>query len=128
MADEAGSNYVVIFNYAEDIDGRFGIMQDAHFMDLERFWKEVVESLEVRNGSIKAEAVLVLPENYGWGMRDPDDKIWGLWGPDEKSLQIWELSRNLLEQYGLSLDIIYEDSEFPIEGKYEKIFYWNQTL
>ena len=74
-----------------------------------------------------ADAVLVLPENYGWGMRDFIDKIWGLWGPDEKSSQIWSTSQNLLEQYGLNLDIIYEDSQFPIEGKYSKVFYWNQN-
>ena len=128
MAYEAGAEYVVVFNYAEDMTGPYGTLQDEHFEALERFWNEVVQSSAVKQGSVNAEAVLVLPDNYGWGMRDPDDKIWGLWGPDEKSLQIWELSRNLLEQYGLSLDIIYEDSEFPIEGKYGKIFYWNQTL
>ena len=71
---------------------------------------------------------MVLPENYGWGMRFPDDKIWGLWGPDKKSSQIWELSRNPIEQYGLGLDIIYDDSEFSFEGKYNKIYYWNQTI
>ena len=128
MAYEAGAEYVVVFNYAEDMTGPYGILQDEHFEVLERFWNEVVQSSAVKKGSVNAEAVLVLPDNYGWGMREPDDKIWGLWGPDEKSLQIWELSRSLLEQYGLSLDIIYEDSEFPIERKYEKIFYWNQTL
>jgi len=128
MAYEAGAEYVVVFNYAENMIGPYGTLQDEHFEALERFWNEVVQSSAVKQGSVNAEAVLVLPENYGWGMRDLDDKIWGIWGPDEKSLQIWELSRNLLEQYGLSLDIMYEDSEFPIEAKYEKIFYWNQTL
>ena len=127
MAYEAGAEYVVVFNYAEDMIGPYGTLQDEHFEALERFWNEVVQSSAVKQGSVNAEAVLVLPDNYGWGMRDPDDKIWGLWGPDEKSLQIWELSRNLLEQYGLSLDILYEDSEFPVEDKYHQICYWNQT-
>ena len=125
---EAGSKYAIIFNYSENMTGPYGTLQEEHFVALERFWNEVVHNPEVAQGSIDAEAALVLPENYGWGMRRPDDKIWGLWGPDEKSIQIWELSRNLLEQYGLGLDIVYEDSEFPVEGKYDRIFYWDQII
>ena len=127
MAYEAGAEYVTVFNYAEDMTGTYGTLQDEHFEALERFWSEVVQNTDVKQGSIKADAVFVLPENYGWGMRDPNDKIWGLWGPDEKSSQIWETSQRLLEQYGLGLDIVYEDSQFPVEGKYSKIFYWNQN-
>ncbi len=127
-AYEAGAKYVVIFNYAKDMTGPYGTLQEEHFVALERFWNEVVQNPDVKQGSITAEAVLVLPENYGWGMRDLNDKIWGVWEPDEKSQQIWELSRNLLEQYGLGLDIVYEDSQYPVEGKYSEIYYWNQTI
>lgn len=126
-AYKAGAEYVVIFNYAEDMEGPYGTLQDEHFAALERFWNEVVQSSAVKQDSIEAEAVLVLPENYGWGMRYPEDKIWGLWGPDEKSQQTWELSRNLLDQYSLGLDIVYDDPEFPFEGKYPQIYYWNHT-
>jgi hypothetical protein len=127
MAYKTGAEYVVIFNYAEDMEGPYGTLQEEHFMALERFWNEVVQSPEVEQGSIKAEAALVLPENYGWGMRNPEDKIWGLWGPDEESQQIWELSRSLLEQYGVGLDIVYEDATFPVAAKYPQIYYWNYT-
>jgi len=127
IAYEAGAKYAVVFNYAENMSGPYGTLQDEHFVALERFWNDVVNNPELKQGSIKGEAVLVLPNNYGWGMRRLDDKIWGLWEADEKSEQIWELSRNLLEQYGLGLDIVYDDSEFPLEGKYSQIFYWNQT-
>ena len=71
--------------------------------------------------------MLVLPQNYGWGMRDPNDSIWGLWEPDDKSQQIWQLSCSLLEQYGYGLDIVYDDPDIPVEGKYPKIYYWNHT-
>jgi hypothetical protein len=126
-AYEAGAEYVVVFNYAKDMEGPYGTLQDAHFDALERFWNEVVQSSAVKQGSIEAEAVLVLPENYGWGMRDLGDKIWGLWGPDEKSQRIWELSRNLLDQYGLGLDIVYDDPEFPVAERYPQVYYWNHT-
>jgi hypothetical protein len=126
-AYEAGAEYVVIFNYAEDMEGPYGTLQDEHFDALELFWNEVVHSSAVKQGSIEAEAVLVLPEDYGWGMRDLGDKIWGLWGPDDESQKIWELSCSLLDQYGLGLDMVYDDPEFPVAGKYPQIYCWNHT-
>ncbi len=65
--------------------------------------------------------------SIGWGMRNSNDRIWGFWGPDERSPQIWEISRKLLAQYGLSLDIVYDDPAFPAAGNYSQIYYWNQT-
>ena len=58
-------------------------------------------------------------------MRDLGDKIWGLWGPDEKSEQTWERLQSLLEEYGLGLDIVYDDFEFPVEGRYGQTYFWN---
>jgi len=75
-----------------------------------------------------ADYVLVLPKNYGFGMRYVDDSIWGLWKSDEKSMQIWNISRKLLSQHGLQLDIIYEDDRFSLENEYSKIYYWNSTV
>ncbi len=131
MAYEAGAKYVVIFNYPKIGDNPYGVMTDEHFEALEKFWNDVMaDSPNLRDipDFSQAEAALVLPENYGWGMRYADDKIWGFWGPDEKSPQIWELSRKLLSQYDLSLDIVYEDPAFPVAGKYNQIYYWNQTI
>ena len=127
MAYECGAEYVVLFNYAEDMYGPYGTLGKDHFEALERFWSEVVENPEVVHGGIKADTVLVLPRNYGWGMRRLEDRIW-FWGPDENSSQIWEISRKLLLQYGLRLDIVYEDLACPVSGKYNQIYYWNQTV
>ena len=127
-AYKCGAEYVAIFNYAPNMTGPYGTLQPEHFDALERFWNEVVQNPSVVHGGIKADSVLVLPRNYGWGMRHPDDKIWGLWGPDEKSPQIWAISRQLLSRYGLILDIVYEDPAFPTEGKYSQVYYWNQTV
>lgn len=122
---EAGGQYAVVFNYAENMTGPYGTLQEEHFDALERFWNEVVQNPEIKQRSIEAEAALVLPENYGWGMRWPNDKIWGIWRPDEKSEQIWNLLEQLIQEYGPNLDIIYEDPKYPAEEKYEKTFYWN---
>jgi hypothetical protein len=122
-AYETGAKYAVIFNYAENMTGPYGTLQEEHFMALERFWNDVVQNPAVKQGSIKGEAVLVLPQNYGWGMRSPEDKIWGLWNADEKSEQIWNLRSGLIQEHGFSLDIVYDDPAFPVEGKYVQTFY-----
>jgi hypothetical protein len=127
MAYECGAEYVVIFNYAPNMTGPYGTLQPEHFDALERFWNDVVQNPAVVHGGIKADSVLVLPRNYGWGMRHSDDTIWGLWGPDEKSPQVWTQLQNSLKAHGLCLDIVYEDPQYPVAGKYRQIYYWNQT-
>lgn len=127
LSYECGAEYVVVFNYAPDMEGTYGILQDEHLQAMEQFWTDVVENPEVVHGGIEAEAVLVLPENYGWGMRNPSENIWGIWSPDEKMEQIWSILQDSLAQYGPRLDIVYESAEFPVTGKYPKTIYWNQT-
>ena len=127
MAYDAGAKYVTIFNYANDTKGTIPIMRDEHFEALEKFWNYIMDKPGNLPHSDEADVALVLPLNYGWGMRRSDDRIW-YWGPDEKSSQIWNVSRVLLARYGTDLDIVYDDPAFPVIGKYNKIYYWNATL
>ena len=102
-------------------------MTDDHFEALERFWNDTSTMRKTAQGSVKAERVLILPKNYGWGMRSPTDRIW-YWEQDNESFQIWKLSRNLIMQYGLTLDIIYDDPQFLVTGKYTQIYNWNHQV
>lgn len=121
----SGAEYAVIFDFPYIEGNSYGVLTDEHFSAMERFWNNL-QNLKVNN---QAEVALVLPQNYGWGMRHPQDPIWGLWTPDSTSAQIWNISRKLLEQYGLGLDIIYDDSRFPADGSgYRQVHYWNQTV
>jgi len=122
---EAGAEYILIFNYSEDPTNP-NTLQKEHFQALERFWNEIVQNPDVTHGNIKAEAVLVLPQNYGWGIRYPADIIWGIWYANEDNQEIWNQLQNKLDQHGLKLDIIFEDPNHPIKGKYNNIYYWNQ--
>jgi len=79
-------------------------MTDAHFQALQNFWNQIV--IKSSPNSIHAEAVLVLPKDYGWGLRNLNDRIWGFWGPDSKSPIIWNATQLLLNRYGLKLDIV----------------------
>lgn len=125
---QTGAKYVVIFNYPTyPGDNKYGILTDDHFVALETFWNYVHQNPN-DYGVIKANTALVLPQDYGWGMRHPEDRIWGYWGSDELSPQIWNITQLLLEEYGFELDIVYNDPNFPIANKYETIYYWNQIL
>jgi hypothetical protein len=123
-AYECGAKYIVLFNY---YDGAGSTLKDEHFQALQSFWNGVVKNPNIARGSMKADNALVLPENYGWGMRWKDDKIWGIFNPDEKAPQIWHVLQSALETHGLRLDIVYEDSDFPLPTEYQNIVQWNQN-
>ncbi|UCC57878.1 MAG: hypothetical protein JSW14_05795 [Candidatus Bathyarchaeum sp.] len=125
MAYNNGAKYFVVFNYPTIND--YGILNNEHFLALERFWQEI--QVDSDYAPVVADSVLVLPKNYGWGMRNPNDSIWRPeWGPDAKSPQIWNISRTLLSRYSTNLDIVYDDNRFPLEDKYSEIIYWNSTI
>ena len=116
MAYQAGAKYIILFDYPQIGDNPYGVLTEEHFDALQHFWNDIMLTPNSTKPQMQASAVLVLPKNYGWGMRHPQDRIW-LWGPDDKCPQIWDISRKLLEQYGTSLDIVYDDPNFPIDGQ-----------
>jgi UDP-N-acetylglucosamine pyrophosphorylase len=79
--------------------------------------------------STENHVALVLPKDYGWGMRQPTDNIWGLWSIENDSLApvIGVKIATLIKQYGTNLDIIFDDSSFNYTQKYSTIYYWNGT-
>jgi hypothetical protein len=126
----AGADYVVLFNYPILEGNDYGLITDEHFIALERFWNDASKIKKNNmNDANRAEVAMVLPRNYGWGMRRPDDVIWGFYGPDEKTIPIATLMSKLLARYGTNMDIIYDDPVYPVaKGRYQKIFYWNDII
>jgi hypothetical protein len=124
-AYQAGSKYVILFDYPQMAGNPYGVLQDEHFAALEKFSNYVMATSKMRTLSDegKADSVLVLPSNYGLGLRRADDRIWGYWGPDDKTAQVWDTSQKLLAQYGVRLDIVYDNPAFPVVGKYEHIYF-----
>ena len=125
QAYEDGAEYGVVFNYAPNSNSTSGLLQDEQFNAIQRFWTNVVQNPKLTN-NVKGQDALVLPSDYGSGLRSPTDAIWGLWQPD-RSLQIWNAVQQSLAKYGSKLDIVYFDPNFEIAGKYQHIIYWNQT-
>jgi hypothetical protein len=123
---EAGAKYMVIFNYPYTNESNYGTMTNDQFIALQRFWNDIHQK-EFPDLSSPI-AALVLPQNYGWGMRDPNDTIWGFWPPDSKTIQVATAMSTLLSQYGVSLDIVYYDPQYPVANLgYQHVYYWNQT-
>ena len=125
LAYDAGAKYVIAFNYA--VNGTGGLT-DEQFGAIKQFWTNIHTSPRNGSGQVADRVAFVLPTNYGWGMRTPDDKIWGLWPADNQSLQIWQNMNTLLGYYGPRLDIVYDDPQFNITGTYIQTYLWNSTI
>jgi hypothetical protein len=125
-AYECGAKYFVLFNYYCADSGPYGTMENEHFEAVELFWNNVVKNPDVVHDSIKTDSVLVLPPNYGWGTRRPQDRIWGIFEPDEKTQQIWDKMQTVLQEHDLKIDIVYNDPKFSLAEHYQNIYYWNQ--
>jgi hypothetical protein len=122
---QAGADYIIIFNYP--ILDSYGVMKNEHFAALKNFWNTI--TTKTFDDLSQPNAVLVLPNNYGWGIRHQTDNIWGFYQPDDKAPQIASIMNKLLTQYGASLDIVYDDPAYPVTlAGYQNVYYWNQTL
>jgi hypothetical protein len=129
VAYQSGAKYVIVFNYPRDPESNpYGVLTEKHFAAMETFWDQIHASPRSAPEKTEDQVAFVLPKDYGWGMRNPDDKIWGFWSSDNLSTLIWDNMNKLIMKYGLKLDIIYDDSHFNFEEKYPKIYFWNSPV
>ena len=127
-AYRAGANYLIIFNYPYNTTNPYGTLTDDHFSAMQKFWNQIQNSPQNTFGEDQSQTAFVLPKDYGWGMRSPNDKIWGLFPADNLSTPIWNSMKTLIQRYGSKLDIIYENPQFDLTHKYQAIYYWNDTI
>jgi len=121
-AYQCGAKYFVLFNYYGSDQNPYGTLTDEDFQALQSFWNNVVNNPKVIQGSIKADSVVILPQNYGWGARWDTDHIWGIFAADNETEQYWSLIQTTLQAHGLKTDIVYEDQEFPLPATYQNIY------
>jgi hypothetical protein len=122
LAYNNGAKYILAFNYPTNVT-EYGILTREHLDSMKKFWNFVNTSTQPTQAS---KTAYVLPEDYGFGFREPEDSIWGLWGPDELSAQVYNEANSLLATYGENLDIVYDTPDL-IE-QYEKLIFWNGTI
>jgi hypothetical protein len=126
LAYNNGAKYILVFdsnkNYTE------GILEEEHLEALKQFWNYAKNNPRTNEASSEKVAY-VLPKDYAYGFRGPNDKIWRLWEADSLSYEISANLGNLLEQYGAKLDIIYDDGlELNNIYGYSKLVFWNGTV
>ncbi|MFB3888714.1 MAG: hypothetical protein ACE14S_04420 [Candidatus Bathyarchaeia archaeon] len=142
LAYQNGAKYIVVFNspgfHPSETNAsmlienptltEYGILTAEHLDAMKRFWDYM--QTHSRSGNYPAETAYVLPADYGYGFRGPDDSIWGEWKADSLSPVVWNEVNNLLAAYGMDLDIVYESEigYFPIQLPYHKLIYWNGTI
>jgi hypothetical protein len=106
LAYDNGAKYIVVFDSNKEYTQ--GILEDTHFDALKQFWQYAHDN--PRNAKpVEDRVAFVLPKDYAYGFRGPEDKIWGLWPADAFSLELGRTMGYLLGEYGSALDIIYDD-------------------
>ena len=124
QAYENGAKYILVFDSNEDYTQ--GILKKEHLEALKQFWQYVKN--KPRSIFPASERVAyVLPKDFAYGFRGPNDKIWGLWEADEFSFEISTDLGGLLKEYDTNLDIIYDDG-IEIDKTYGKYIFWNGTI
>ena len=123
LAYNNGAKYITIFNFPTNVT-EYGLLTEEHLESLQKFWRYTKQNPQPNN---PADVAYVLPADYGYGFRGPNDKIWGLWGPDQLSSKVWNDVNALLNFYGSKLDIIYETADTKIIQRYDSLFFWNET-
>ena len=123
LAYENGAKYVLVFDSDEAFTQT--TLTDEHLDAMERFWQFTKDNPRPVN-LLDGRVAFVLPKDWAYGFRGPDDKIWGLWEADELVSSISEDLGVLLEEYGSKLDIIYDDG-LELDNIYKDYIFWNGT-
>jgi len=135
---ESGAEFVVVFNYTPDydqlgatgngtrVDSGVGLLEEEHFVVMNKFWNEVVQNPKKTN-NVTVEAAFVLPSNYGGGLRNPRDTNWGIWNSTSTTEQIWNTLHGKLDEFSPKIDVVIDNLLCPLAGKYSQVYYWNQT-
>jgi hypothetical protein len=136
LAYDNGADYVVVFDGSENqtATSSLGTLQPEHLDAMKQFWNYALS--HERPQKDPADTAYVLPRDYGFGFRGPNDNIWGFWYPngsspaDPLAPQIWSYANSLISTYGLKLDIVYEtlSSDLFATLPYDRLIFWNGTV
>lgn len=120
LAYESGAKYIIVFDSNEDWTA--GILQQEHFDAMKQFWEYAKTHPRPAN-PVSDKTAYVLPDDYAYGFRSPQDKIWGLWEADVLSTDLSMTVASMLQMFGNHLDIVYPDEMLNSAG-YGSIVHW----
>jgi hypothetical protein len=124
LAYNSGAKYIIVFD--SDKNWTQNVLTQAQLNSMKQFWQYV--QANPRNiTSASDRTAYVLPEDYGYGFRGPQDRIWGLWSNDSLTYNILDGLSMVMQKYGSNLDIIYPDGNQSVESEYSHIVNWDET-
>jgi hypothetical protein len=125
VAYNNGAKYILVFNSNKEYTNN--ILRQEHLDTLKQFWQYSQQNPR-RISLVNDRVAYILPKDYAYGFRGPNDKIWGLWKADSLSAPINLELGNLLQQYGSKLDIVYQDMlGLGKTQEYKSIIYSNTS-
>ena len=124
LAYSNGAKYIAVFD--SNPNWTQGILDQEHLTAIKQFWQYMNDNPRA-DSSIALYTAYVLPEDYAYGFRGPNDKIWGLWGADNLTITIATQLYSLMQQYGTKLDVIYADGSVNYASHYSELIFWNGT-
>jgi hypothetical protein len=125
LAYDNGAKYILVFNSNKDYTGN--TLMPEHLDALKHFWQYAQQHPRTAS-PVNERTAYILPKDYAYGFRGPNDKIWGLWEADSLSAPMSTELGSLLQQYDSKLDIVYQDAlGLGNAQEYKTIVYWNTT-
>jgi hypothetical protein len=126
LAYDNGAKFILIFDSNEEYTE--STLKEEHLDALKQFWQYAKDNPR-QNAQPSDRVAYVLPKDYGYGFRGPNDKIWGFWEADNLTNNVCGDLSNLLTQYDKRIDIIYDDG---LDGSstcgYSRLIFWNGTV
>jgi hypothetical protein len=106
LAYQNGAKYIIVFNSPGNFTSptEYGTLTTQHLEKMQEFWNYT--QIHPQTQHYPANTAYVLPADYGFGFRGPDDRIWGKWDPDQISQQVWDDINGLIQTQNQNLDII----------------------
>ena len=124
LAYENGAKYILVFDTNENYT--HGILREEHLQAIKDF-TQYAHSNPRKNSTVNERTAFVLPKDYGYGFRGPEDRIWGVFPSDATSYALSVKLGDMLETYGDKLDVIYDEVDYSAL-EYERIVFWNGTI
>jgi len=125
LAYENGAKYIFVFD--SNKDWTQNVLTQSQLDAIKEFWQYTQANPRTVT-PVSDRIAYVLPDDYAYGFRGPEDKIWGLWQADNLTVDISMSIKTLMQICGNNLDIVYPDGLQTVQSVgYKSIIYWNDS-
>jgi len=132
LAYENGAKYIVVFDSNANWTGN--VLQQSQLDAIKRFWQYTQDNPRTVSQA-SSRSAYVLPQDFGYGFRSPNDTIFGLWNANWDGTASLSFTADIsmcvvtfLQMLGPNLDILYPNGNLTVKSAgYKNVVYWNDT-